>query len=93
MDTLVFHFKHPTKIKVSGPTRSGKPWRVRRILEEQLFQTFATRIIWVFSEWQPDYDIIREQYPGIDFEKRWRDDIFDSLSHEKTSDKSIFINK
>ena len=40
-------------------------------------------MILVFSEWQPDYDMIREQYPGIEFEKGWCDEIFDSLSHEQ----------
>ena len=42
---------------------------VQRILEEQLIQLFATWIIWVYSEWQPDYDMIRERYPSIEFEK------------------------
>ena len=37
----------------------------------------------MFSEWQPDYDMIREQYPGIEFEKKCRDEIFDSLSNEQ----------
>ena len=83
MDPLAFHFKHPTTIQVSGPTRCGKTWLVRRILEEQLIQPFATRIIWVFSEWQSDYDMIRERYTGIEFEKGWRDEIFDLLGHEQ----------
>ena len=84
MNSLDFHFKHPTTIQVSGQTRCGKTKRlVRRILEEQLIQLFATRIIWVFSEWQPDYDMIRERYPGIEFVKGWRDEIFDSLITEQ----------
>ena len=83
MDSLDFHFKHPTTIQVSGPTRCGKTRLVRRILEEQLIQPFATRIIWVYSEWQPDYDMIRDWYSGIEFEKGWRDEIFDSLSLEQ----------
>ena len=83
MDPLDFHFKHPTTIQVSGPTRCGKTRLVRRILEGQLIQPFATRIIWVFSEWQPDYDMIRERYPGIEFVKGWRDEIFYSLSQEQ----------
>ena len=33
--------------------------------------------------WQLDYDMIHEQYPGIEFEKGWRDEIFDSLSPEQ----------
>ena len=83
MDPLDFHFKHPTTIQVSGPTRYGKTLLLRQIIKEQLIQPFATCIIWVFSEWQPDYDMIREKYPGIEFEKAWRDEIFDSLSHEQ----------
>ena len=83
MDPLDFYFKHSTTIQVSGPTRCGKTRLVRRILEEQLIQPFATRIIWVFSKWQPDYDIIRERYPSIEFENGWRDEIFDSLSPEQ----------
>ena len=81
MNNLTFHFKHQTTIQVSGPTRCKTTWLVLRILEEQLIQPFATRIIWVFSEWEPDYDMIRNRYPGIEFEKGWRDKIFDSLSH------------
>ena len=37
----------------------------------------------MFSEWQPDYDIICKRFPGIEFEKGWRDKIFDSLSHKQ----------
>ena len=79
MDSLDFHFKHSTTIQVSGPTRCGTTRLVHRILEEQLIQPFATKIIWVCSKWQPDYDMIRERYPGIEFEKGWRDEIVDSL--------------
>ena len=65
MNLLDFHFKHPTTIQVSGPTRCSKTRLVRRILEEHLIQPFATRIIWVFSKWQPDYDMSRKRYLGI----------------------------
>ena len=83
MDSLDFHFKHPTIIQVSGPTRCGKTRLVHRILEKQLIKPFATRIIWVFSVWQPDYDFIRKRYYGIEFEKGWRDEIFYSLRPEQ----------
>ena len=82
-DPLDIHFKHPTTIQVSEQTRCCKTWLVRRILEEQLIQPFATRIIFVYNEWQPDYDMIRERYSGIEFEKGWRDKIFDSLRLEQ----------
>ena len=80
MDLLDFHFKHPTTIQVSGQTRCGKTRLVRRRIEEQLIQPFATRIIWVYSEWQPDYDLISERYSNMEFEKSWRDEIFESFS-------------
>ena len=83
MDPLHFHFKHPTTIQVSEPTRCGKTRLVRRILKHQPIKPFASRIIWVCSEWQLYYDIILERYPGIEFEKEWRDKIFDSLSSEQ----------
>ena len=35
----------------------------------------------MFSEWQSDYDMICEQYPNIEFDKKLRDDNFNSLSH------------
>ena len=62
MDPLEFHFKHPTTIQVFGQTRCGKTRLVGTILEKQLIQPFATRIIWVYSEWQQDYYMIRERY-------------------------------
>ena len=83
MDPQDFHFKYPTTIQVSGPTRCGKTRLVRRILEEQLIQPFATSIIWVNSVWQPDSDMIRERYHNIEFEKGWRDENFDSFSPEQ----------
>ena len=83
MDPLDFHVKHPTTIHVSRLTRCNKTKVVRRMLEEQLIQPFATRIVWVFSEWQLDYDIMCERTFFIYFEQRWRDEIFDLLRAEQ----------
>ena len=78
------HFvKHPTTIQVSGTIRCIKTRLVRKILDKQLIQPFATRIIWLYREWQLDYDIIRERYPCIKLKKVWRNDIFDSLTLEQ----------
>ena len=49
MNPLDFHFKYTITIQVSGPTWWGNINIVRRILEEQLINPFATRIIWVYS--------------------------------------------
>ena len=83
MDSFDFHFKYPTIIQVFGPTRYGKTRLVQIIHVNHLIQPFASKIIWVYSEWQPDYDMICERYPGIEFDKGWRDEIFDSLSPEQ----------
>ena len=48
-----------------------------------LRSNYVTRIICVYSKWQPDYDMIRERHPGIEFDKVWRDEIFDSLIPEQ----------
>ena len=37
----------------------------------------------MYSELQPDYNMIREQYTGIEFEKEWRDEIFAPLIFEQ----------
>ena len=79
MEKLDFYYKHPTTIQVSGPTRCGKTRLVRHMLEKQLIQPFATRIILVYSEWQPDYKNIHHLYPPIEFQHGWRDEIFETL--------------
>ena len=69
MDLLDFYFKHPTTIQISCQTQCEKTWLIQRILKKEVIQPFATRIIWVYSEWQPNYNMIRERYFGIKFEK------------------------
>jgi hypothetical protein len=62
-----FYFKHPTTIQISGPPGCGKTFFVLRILQELLILPFPTRIIWVYSEWQSDYDRVRETFPHTEF--------------------------
>ena len=76
-----------TTIQVFKFTCNENPRLVQKILEEQLIQMFATLILWVFSEWLPDYDTIRERYLGIKYENGWCETIYDSLS----SAKRIFL--
>ena len=83
MFNLDFHFKHPTKIQVSGPTLCGKTRLVLRSLEEQLVQPFPTRIIWVFSEWQPDYEQARALHPHIELVRGWSAVLYDSLRQDE----------
>jgi len=83
MTNLDFLFKHPITIQVSVPTLCGKTRLVLRILEEQIIQPFPTRIIWVFGEWQPDYEMARALYPHIEFVHGWSDEVADSLRSDE----------
>ena len=74
-----FYFKHPTTIQISGPTGYKNTWFVRRILEEQLIQPFPTRIIWVYSECQPDYEHVSAIFLQVEFVEGWRDDLYPSI--------------
>ena len=61
-------------------------WKTRlvlRILEEQLVQHFPTRIIWVFSELQPNYTHARALYLHIEFVPGWNDELYESLLQDE----------
>ena len=79
MSSLDFSFKHPTSIQISGPTQCEKISLVLRILENKVIQPFSTRIIWVHSEPQLDYNNAAKLYPPIEFEHGWNDDIYNSI--------------
>jgi hypothetical protein len=90
MSTLDFSFKHPTAIQVSGPSGCGKTRLVLRILENQVIRApetdeFPTRIIWVYSEWQPDYEAARTLYPHIEFVHGWQEGIYNAISPNQTN--------
>lgn len=88
MSSLELHFKHPATILLSGPTGCGKTRFVRRILEERLIEPFPTRLIWVYGEWQEDYDKVKTLYPEIEFVRGYSDDLYDSL---EPSERNILI--
>ena len=88
MSSLELHFKHPATILLSGPTGCGKTRFVRRILEERLIEPFPTRLIWVYGEWQEDYDLVKTTYLKIEFLQGYSDDIYNSL---KPSDRNLLI--
>ena len=88
MSCLELHFKHPSTILLSGFTGCAITRFVRRILEERLIDPFPTRLIWVYSEWQDDYDKVKTTYPEIELMKGYSDDIYDSL---EPSDRNLLI--
>ena len=88
MSSLELHFKHPATILLSGPTGCGKTRFVLRVLEERLIEPFPTRLIWVYGEWQGDYDKAKTIYPEIEFVKGYSDDLYDSL---ESCDRNLLI--
>ena len=88
MTNLKLHFKHPSTILLSGPTGCGQTRFVCRILEERLIEPFSTRLIWVYSEWQEDYEKVKIIYPEVEFMKGYLDDIYNSLEF---SDRNLLI--
>ena len=77
---MEFYFKHPTTIQISGPTVCETTWFVLRILEEQLIQPFLNRIIWVYSEWQSDYEHVRARFSHMKFVESSRTNKYKSIN-------------
>ena len=71
---------HPSNIIISGPTGSGKTQFVARVIQLKHLMPFPTRIIWLFSEWQHEYDSLTQSNPEIEFLKGFPDKLLDSFS-------------
>ena len=56
-------FKHPFTCLVAGPTGCGKTTFVKELLEKSqlLIDPPPQRTVWCYSEWQPDYENIKDQ--------------------------------
>ena len=71
---------HPSNILISGPTGSGKTQFVSRILRTKNIDPFPTRILYLYSEWQSEYDKLLESIPEIIFQRGFPDKLMDSFS-------------
>ena len=60
---------HPSSILIAGPSGSGKTVFVRKLLLEKMIYPFPTRIVFIFGEWQKEYDILRKSLESIEFKK------------------------
>ena len=76
---------HPSNILISGPTGSGKTQFVSRLLRSKLIDPFPSRILYLFSEWQHDYDSLLESLPEITFQRGFPDKLIDSFSPNQTN--------
>ena len=74
-------FQHPASIIIAGPSRSGKTSFLRRILEEKTIYPFPTRILFVYGEWQSDYDRLQQNVGNIEFVKGpMNEELYDSFN-------------
>ena len=94
-----FQFQHPTTCLIAGPTGCGKTKFVSRVIETlipvsnimPMISPCPTRIVWVFSEWQPIYENLmglKQPGFGIEFVKCTNTnltEIYDSFSASETN--------
>ena len=45
----------------------------------------TTRLIWVYGEWQEDYEALRALYPHIEFVHSWRESLYDSIRPDESN--------
>jgi len=60
-------FIHPASFIIAGPSKSGKTVFVRRLLTEHMLYPEPTRIVFIYSEWQPEYEKILQIFPNTEF--------------------------
>ena len=68
-------FAHPFTMVISGPSGSGKSVWTQKLLQSRLIQPSPQRVIWCYGQWQPLYEDLRRQVPGIEFVKGIPDDL------------------
>jgi hypothetical protein len=58
---LAFWFQHPSNIFIVGPTGSGKTQFLENALTLRQFTPPPERLVWVYAEWQPAYERLRQR--------------------------------
>jgi energy-coupling factor transporter ATP-binding protein EcfA2 len=76
-------FRHPTTVLVAGPTGCGKTEFVYKLLTtHEAIQPTPQRIIFIYSEWQPAYDRMKQALQNtIEFVKDYEPKaLYESIS-------------
>ena len=70
-DNTNFSMKHPFTMTIAAPTGGGKTYFVKTLLEnrEKWIHPSPQRIIWLYGQWQPLYEQMKQTIPGIEFVK------------------------
>jgi hypothetical protein len=69
----------PFNMMVSGPTCCGKSSFVSSLLRSDKIQPKPNRIVFMYGEWQPGYDALRQNIDGIEFLAGWHPEVYESL--------------
>ena len=77
-------FVHPSTILVTGPTGSGKTAFVIRVIKEEIFSLSFDRRVWIYNEWQPQYDELNEN-SSVEFKQACDDSFYQSLTPFQTN--------
>lgn len=55
-------FSHPSTVLVAGPTGCGKTqFLIKLLTTPGAIRPQPERLVWVYSEWQPAYDVLRKE--------------------------------
>ena len=80
-----FKFQHPCSVVLTGPSGSGKSVLTKKILCQSFIQPPPQRIIWCYGQYQPLYDNVKKNVPGVEFVKG----IPDFIEHDTYLDTSV----
>ena len=79
---------HPSNILVSGPTGSGKTQFVSKLIRYHHLDPFPNRILYLYSEWQDEYEQLLVDVPQIVFQRGFPDNLTERFS---ASDRNLLI--
>ena len=79
MSMYRFSFAHPTTVLLAGPTQCGKTYFLITAIRDGRFQPTPERIVWVFGEWQPAYEQLARDVPGIQYVKNFTSELYESF--------------
>jgi hypothetical protein len=75
----------PFTLVMSGPSGCGKTALTSELLQSDCIDPRPNNVTYMFAEWQPAYDKMRQVMPEIKFVAGWKPDIYDQLVPENNN--------
>lgn len=90
MSSVPLTFQHPFTMVVSGPTMCGKThWVHELIVRSNKIDPPPERVVWVYSEWQPSYDVLQKHFGNrIEFVKGWTAEVYEKFH---SSERNLLV--